>query len=150
MSAANQSTSNDGTKITTSGGTVKIVPPHNRRGGAMQKVSVIIGQEEVVSGFVRFLREHAIVGVAVGFAIGAQAQIVIKQLISSFIDPASQLLFGTALSQRTFTLELNGRHADFGWGGMFYALLNFLFVLAAIYFIIKLFKLDKLDKPKKK
>lgn len=150
MSNSQTKNKTEETKVTASEGTVKIEQPRKRKGEALQKVSVIIGSDEGVGGFVNFLREHAIIGVAVGFAIGAQAQVVIKQLIASLIDPASQLLFGTALSKRTFTWQFHGRHADFGWGALFYTLLNFIFVLAAIYFIIKLFNLDKLDKPKAK
>jgi large-conductance mechanosensitive channel len=103
---------------------------------------------EEVSGFVDFVREHAIVGLAVGFVIGQQAQGIIKQLISSFIDPAFQLFFGEKLTSRTFTLHFSDRSADFGWGGMVHVLLNLVFVLAAIYIILKVFKLDKLDKKK--
>lgn len=102
-----------------------------------------------VSGFVGFLREHSIVGLAVGFVAGSQAQTVVKQLISSFIDPSFQLFFGGAkLSERTFTLHLWHNSAKFGWGGMMYALINLIFVLAIIYALIKIFKLDRLDKPK--
>ena len=101
------------------------------------------------SGFVRFLRENAIVGLAIGFVVGAQVQNVVKQLITSFIDPLSQLLFGQALSDRTFTMHFNDHTATFGWGTFANVLVNFLFVLVVIYIIIKFLKLDKLDKPKK-
>lgn len=135
------------TTITTTGNTVKVTPPKgnsNRR----QRVSVVVSPDELVGGFVNFLREHAIVGLAVGFAIGAQAQTLVKTLVSSFIDPSFQLLFGQALSKRTFTLHFRSHVADFGWGAFIYGLLNFLFVLGAIYCIVKLLNLDKLDKPK--
>ena len=104
--------------------------------------------KEQVSGFVDFVREKAIVGLAIGFVVGQQAQGVIKQLIISFVDPAFQLFFGENLSSRTFTLQLGHNSAKFGWGGMVYILLNLLFVLLTIYALIKIFKLDKLDKPK--
>jgi len=126
--------------------TVKVQVP---KGARRPNVSVVIGPDQVIGGFAKFIREHAVIGVAVGFAIGSQAQVVIKQLIVSVIDPASQLLFGTALSKRTFTLQMNGRSADFGWGGLLTTVLNFIIVLAAIYVIIKLFNLDKLEEPKK-
>jgi large-conductance mechanosensitive channel len=100
------------------------------------------------SGFVKFLRENAIVGLAIGFVVGAQVQTVVKQLITSFIDPLSQLLFGKALSDRTFTMHFNGHTAAFGWGTFANVLINFIFVLVVIYIIIKLLKLDKLDKLK--
>lgn len=120
-----------------------------------RSVTVLLDSDDIVkeqvNGFVTFLREHAIVGLAVGFVVGAQSQAVVKQLIASFIDPAFQLFFGGArLSERTFTLHLWNNSANFGWGGMVYALLNLLFVLAIIYALIKLLKLDKLDKPKEK
>lgn len=112
-----------------------------------QHATVVVSPDELVGGFVSFLREHAIVGLAVGFAIGTQAQSVVKALVSGFIDPIFQLLFGEALSKRTFTLHFRANHADFGWGSVVYGILNFVFVLAMIYIIIKLFNLDKLDKP---
>ena len=101
------------------------------------------------SGFTDFLRQNAIVGLAVGFVVGTQVQGVVKQLIASFIDPLTALLFGgVELSSRTFTLHLGHQYAKFGWGALVYILIDFLFVLAVIYGIIKLFQLDKLDKPK--
>ena len=99
-----------------------------------------------VGGFVTFIREHAVVGLAVGFIVGAQAQTVVKQLVTSFIDPILKLVFGTNLPKAKFSY--NG--ADFTWGAMLYALINLIFVLAAIYALIKLLKLDKLDKSPEK
>jgi len=102
-----------------------------------------------VSGFVGFLREYAVVGLAVGFIVGLQAQTLVKQLVSSFIEPLFSLLFGRDIDAQTFTLIFHGRSSSFSWGAFAYALLNFIFVLAAIYAIVKLFKLDKLNKPAK-
>ena len=100
-------------------------------------------------GFVGFLRENAVIGLAVGLVIGTQVQSVVKQLVTSVLDPLFQLLFGRALSQRTLSLHLHGRTADFAWGSFVYVLIDFIFVLLAVYLIIKVLKLDKLDKPKK-
>jgi len=116
-------------------------------------VSDLLDTDEVVrgqvGGFVTFLREHAIVGLAIGFVVGLQAQSVVKQLVESFIEPALQLFFGTRLNDRTFTLHFAGNHANFGWGAMLYALLDLFFVLASVYALVKILKLDKLDQPKK-
>jgi large-conductance mechanosensitive channel len=111
---------------------------------------VVMHEVNPVGGFVAFLRDYAVVGLAVGFVIGLQAQNLVKQLVSSFIDPAFNLLFGQALSQRQFVLEWHGRTSSFSWGAFAYGLLNFLFVIAAIYVIVKFFSLDKLDRPTKK
>lgn len=115
-----------------------------------EKVPKLDGNRaKTLNGFVSFIRENAVVGLAVGFVIGAQVQSVVKQLIASFVDPSFTLLFGQALSQRTAVFHFNGHTADFAWGSFAYVLIDFLFVLLAIYLIIKILKLDKLDKPKK-
>lgn len=111
----------------------------------------VVGREikGTAHGFVQFLREHAIVGLAVGFVLGTQIQTVVKQLISSFIDPLFQLLGGQALSQRTATWHFHNHGAKLGWGAFVYSLIDFIFVALAVYIIIKMSKLDKLDQPKK-
>jgi large conductance mechanosensitive channel len=131
------------------GSTIRFETPKSDRKPKPNAAVVVVQEVNPVGGFVKFLQEYAVVGLAVGFIIGLQAQTLVKQLVSSFIDPAFQLFFGQALSKRTFTLHLHDRAAEFGWGSFVYGLLNFLFVVAAIYIIVKFFSLDKLDKPKK-
>jgi large conductance mechanosensitive channel protein len=139
------------THVVTPGSTIRFEQPKSSRQRQQQPRIVIVPPDiHPVSGFVDFLREHAIVGLAIGFVIGTQVQSLVKQLVASFIDPLFKLLFGQALSQRTFTLHWHTRAAQFGWGGFMYALLDFIFVLAVIYGIIKFLNLDELDKPKKK
>ena len=103
-----------------------------------------------VGGFLSFLREHAIVSLAVGFAIATQVQAVVKQLIASFINPLFGLLYnGQQLNTLTLTLHWHGRVQQFGWGEFVYTLIDFLFVIAIIYIAIRIFHLDDLEKPKK-
>jgi large conductance mechanosensitive channel protein len=133
-------------KITTSGTTVKIDTP---KGVKRPKVSVIVGPDDVARGFVDFLREHAIVGLAVGLVIGTQVKSVVDQIVNSFINPLFTLIFGgQKLNERKFTAHFAGHTANFGWGAVAYALVDFIFVLMAIYAIIKIFNLEKLDKKK--
>jgi large-conductance mechanosensitive channel len=136
-------------KVVTGGSTIRFEPPKSHR-QHHPVVTVSPDLQHPVSGFVDFLREHAVVGLAIGFVIGLQVQTLVKQLVASFIDPLFQLLFGKALSQRTFTLHWHSQAANFGWGAFVYGVLDFLFVLATVYATVKLLKLDKLDQPKKK
>lgn len=101
-----------------------------------------------VDGFVTFLREKAVVGLAVGFIIGQQAQGLIKQLVDSFLTPFINAVVGTNLQDRKFALIPGSPETTISWGKFVYVAINFLLVLLAIYLIIKLFKLDKLDLPK--
>lgn len=137
--------------ITTSAGNVRITEPANLGKGKKPGVTVLVGERveqlNPVSGFVGFLRERAVVGVAIAFVVASQMQIFAKSLVDQLISPAFKLVFGwEALPKQAFTLHWHGRSQTFLWGSVIYALINFLFIVLAIYFIIRFFKLDKLDK----
>jgi len=134
----------------TGGSNIRFEQPRSNRHAPPLLPIMVPTEVHPVSGFLDFLREHAVVSLAVAFVIGLQSQTLVKQLVSSFIDPLFKLLFGQALSQYTFVLHFHGRSADFSWGAFAYGLLNFLFVLAAVYAIVKILGLDKLDRPKPK
>jgi large conductance mechanosensitive channel len=128
--------------------TVKIQSP---KGSKRPHVSVIVSDElsEPVHGFVNFLRDYAVVGVAIGFIIGLQAQTLMKQLVDSFLTPLLNLLVGNVQSKQTM-LSIGDKTATFEWGKFVYSFVSFLFILLFIYLIIKLFKLDRLGKKKGK
>lgn len=99
-----------------------------------------------LAGFVNFLRERAVVGLAIGFVVGSQVQGVVKQFITSFIDPLFALVSPGQLSDKTWTVWSHGQKVHFAWGSFVYLLIVFLFTLFIIYVVIKLLRLDKLDK----
>jgi large conductance mechanosensitive channel len=103
-----------------------------------------------VQGFVEFLREQSVVGLAIGLVLGTQAKALVDQLMLSFINPLTGLLLpgeGT-LKQKTFTVELSGKSAEFGWGAFVSSLMTFVIVAAVVYYVFKGLGLDKLDKKK--
>lgn len=112
--------------------------------------AVVVAQEiNPVSSFTTFLREYAVVTVAIGFAIATQAQVMIKQMSASFIDPAYALLLnGQSLSEKSTVVHWHGREQVFTWGAFVYSLLNLFFLLIIIFVIVKFFALDRLQKPK--
>lgn len=144
----------DQTHILTTGTTIRFEQPKSERGKSTSKAEhavFVIQEANPVGGFVSFLKEYAIVGLAVGFAIATQVQAIVRQLISSFIDPLYALVFnGEKLSSKTFTLEWHERTQSFAWGAFIYTLIDFLFVIAALYLLIRFFKLDDFDKKKDK
>src|SRR3954465_8948007 len=89
------------THVMTSGTTIRFEQPSSKRGAKNSTTKVIIQEVNPVGGFVNFLREHAVVGLAVGFVIGLQAQTLVRQLVDSFITPAFTLFFGQALKDRS-------------------------------------------------
>lgn len=139
--------------ITTSAGNVRITEPANLSKSKKPGITVLVGEQakelNPVSGFVGFLRERAVVGVAIAFVVASQMQIFAKSLVDQLISPAFKLLFGwEALPKQAFTLHWHGRSESFMWGSVMYAFINFLFIVLAIYLILRFFKLDKLDKKK--
>jgi large-conductance mechanosensitive channel len=133
----------------TSGSNIRFEPAKSSRQPSPSKSKIVVSATQdirPVGNFLDFLREHAVAGLIVGFVIGGQVQTLVKQLIQSFIDPLTQLLFGTALSQRTFTLHFHERYANFSWGAMAYAFIIFVAVIIAMYIAFRLLKLDKLNK----
>jgi large conductance mechanosensitive channel len=137
--------------VTGQHGDVHITQP-KVQGKHAPKITVLVAPDdfarEQVGGFVNFLRQYAVVGLAVGFIVGLQAQTVMKQLVESFITPMLNFLLGQDLMKKQFTIGSGASAAAFTWGKFIYALVNFLFVLLFIYLIVKLLKLDKLDKVK--
>jgi len=109
-----------------------------------------VGVHKQIHGFVDFLREQSVVGLAIGLVLGTQAKALVDQLIASFINPMVGLLLpgqGT-LKEKTFTLHLGHKTGSFGWGAFVVSILTFVIVAAVVYFVFKGLKLDKLDKKK--
>lgn len=102
------------------------------------------------AGFVDFLREQSVVGLAIGLIIGAQTKSLADQLIASFINPLLGLVMPGkgALDQQTFIVHLNDKSATFAWGSFIAVLLSFLTTAAVVYFVFKFLKLDRLTKKK--
>lgn len=137
-------------RAVTTGTNFRLQQPASNRKPKPGKARAAVKEARPVGGFADFLREYTVVSLAIGFVVATQMQVVVRQLLAGFVDPLSQLLFGTALSERTFTLHWHDRAANFSWGDLVYQLIDFIFVLVIIYMAIKIFKLDKLNKPKDK
>lgn len=103
-----------------------------------------------LQGFTDFVREQGVIGLAVGFVLGAQVKTLVDQLVASFINPLLGLLIPGkgSLSQKDFSLTWFGKTADFTWGAFAFQMISFLIVAAVVYFVVTGLKLDKLDKKK--
>ena len=101
------------------------------------------------NGFVDFIREQGVIGLAVGLAIGTAAGDTVRKLVEGFINPIVQFLVGSStLTDATLTVNLWGRTADFKWGAFVSSLITLLATALVVYVLIHMLKLDKLDKKK--
>ena len=139
--------------VTTSAGNVRIDQTKPKTTRRKPKVTVMVADDLVrdqVGGFVNFLQEYAVVGLALGFIVGQQANGVVKQFVASFVDPLSVVWFGQGLTTRTAIVHHHQTAVKVPWGLFVNTLLQFFLVLIAMYAVIKFFKLDKFAKKKDK
>ena len=103
-----------------------------------------------MGGFVNFIREQGVVGLAVGLAIGTAAGDTVKKLVTAFIDPLVQLVVGSqqGLQSASFTVEVAGSKGEFLYGAFISSLITLIAVAFVVYAIVHFLKLDKLDKKK--
>jgi large conductance mechanosensitive channel len=106
-------------------------------------------------GFLDFIREAGVVGLAIGLAIGTQVTIVVGQVVDNFINPLVGFLLsfilksGSSLQDYTWTITTGSHPLAIGWGAIVSSLIKFAAVAAVIYYVVKGLRLDKLDKEKK-
>ncbi len=103
-----------------------------------------------MSGFMDFVREQGVVGLAVGLAIGAAAGETVKAIVDNFINPiVGFILGGTDLSALSWTIieaaDEGARGLTIGYGAMINSVITLLAVAFVIYYIVKKSGLDKLD-----
>lgn len=103
-----------------------------------------------VGGFVDFIRTQGVIGLAVGLAIGSAAGDTVKKLVEGFINPVVQFIVGSGstLATATWTFEAFGRKATFLWGAALSSAITLLATALVIYWLVNIFKLNKLDKKK--
>jgi large conductance mechanosensitive channel len=103
-----------------------------------------------LQGFTDFVREQGVVGLAIGFVLGAQVKTLVDQLVASFINPILGLVLPGKgnLTDKSFSLTWFDKTAQFTWGAFIFQLISFMIVALVVYFIVRRLKLDRLDKKK--
>ena len=105
-----------------------------------------------LQGFVDFVREQGVVGLAVGFILGVAAKGVVDSLVNNVVNPVVGVLYGGGgpLNDKFWCLkDVSGVCTNkLGYGALLNTFINFLIVAGVVYLIVKSLKLDKLDKKK--
>lgn len=101
-----------------------------------------------LQGFADFLRNQGVVGLAIGFVMGAQSQVLVNQMLASFVNPLLGLILPGAgkLTERTFSLTFLGQTQDFAWGALLYQIITFTIIALIIYLVFKSLRLDRLER----
>lgn len=127
--------------------TKKSTTVRERAAAARAKASKLSGGN--ASGFMGFVREQGVIGLAVGLAIGTAAGASVKVIVDQLINPLVALLTqGIDLGSLKWTIELGNGKAVFGWGAVLSSLITLIATAFVIYLVIHFAKLDRLDKKK--
>jgi large-conductance mechanosensitive channel len=128
--------------------TSKVSAAKERAAKAKARASALSGGH--ASGFITFIREQGVIGLAVGLAIGTAAGDTVKKLVEGFISPVVQFLIGSqkGLESAIWHVDLFGRSADFKWGAFVSSAITLIATAFIIYLIIHFAKLDRADKKK--
>jgi len=102
-----------------------------------------------LAGFIRFLREQGVVGLAIGFILGGAVSKVVTAFVTDIVNPLVGLLLGSTEGLKQASIRLGESNAIM-WGDFVSVLVDFLIIAAVVYFGFKGLGLDKLDKKKEK
>ena len=116
--------------------------------------SVGKGDGRQLNGFVTFIRQQGVIGLAVGLAIGTAAGASVKVIVDQFINPIVALLTrGVDLVSLKWVLidentATGQAEVAIGWGAIIASLITLVATALVIYLFIHFAKLDRLDKKK--
>lgn len=99
-----------------------------------------------IKGFLDFIREKGVVGLAVGFILGGAISGMVKSLVDDIINPLIGLLLGKAPALTEVVISIG--ESSIKIGNFINVFVNFAVIAAVVYFGVKILKLDRLDKPK--
>ena len=99
-----------------------------------------------MKGFLNFIREQGVIGLAVGFILGGAVSKVVTALVTDIINPFIGLAFGAVDGLKTAYISVGS--AQIMYGDLISVVVDFIVVALVVYFGVKIIGLDKLDKPK--
>ncbi|MEK7569568.1 MAG: MscL family protein [Patescibacteria group bacterium] len=99
-----------------------------------------------MQGFINFVREQGVMGLAVGFILGGAVSKVVSALVTDIINPLLSVALGSGEGLRTATLRVGT--AEILYGDMIAVIVDFLVIALVVYFGVKFLGIDRLDKKK--
>ncbi|MEK7155642.1 MAG: MscL family protein [Patescibacteria group bacterium] len=93
-------------------------------------------------GFLEFVRERGVMGLAIGFVLGSAVQKVVTAFVTDIVNPFVGIFLGRADGFKDFAI------GKFLIGDFIMVTVDFLILCLIIYAVFKLLGLEKLDKPK--
>lgn len=99
-----------------------------------------------MKGFITFIREQGVVGLAVGFILGGAISKMVTSLVNDIINPTIGILLGRVGQLSSAYLKIG--QSKIMWGNFLNTAIDFTIIAFVVYFGVKILKLDRLDKKK--
>ncbi|MES3005168.1 MAG: MscL family protein [Patescibacteria group bacterium] len=99
-----------------------------------------------MKGFLNFVREQGVVGLAVGFMLGGAVSKLVSAIVTDIVNPLLGLALGAIGDFKTASFGIGS--ARIMYGDLISVMIDFIVIAAVVYFGVKALGLDKLDKPK--
>lgn len=100
-----------------------------------------------MKGFLSFVREQGVIGLAVGFILGGAVSNLVSALVEDLISPFLGVILGAAGSITESSVKLGS--VELMTGHFIATLIDFVVIAAVVYYLVKGLGFDKLDKAKK-
>lgn len=98
------------------------------------------------SGFKEFLMEQRVVSLAVGFVVGAASSQLVSAIVNDIIEPFLSIFIKGEESLAEWSVTI--LDSVFPLGHLITTLIDFLAILLVAYILLKVLRVDRLDKPK--
>ena len=95
-------------------------------------------------GFLDFIREQGVVGLAVGFLLGGAVSKTVTSFVTDVVNPIIGAIFGTAGNLATATFTLGG--SIIAWGNFVSTIIDFLIIALVVYVGVRVLGIGKADK----
>lgn len=97
-------------------------------------------------GFLDFIREQGVVGLAIGFVLGSAVSKLVSSLVTDIINPLVGLILGSVGNLKDLALSVGP--VKILWGDFISTTIDFLIIAMVVYYGFRVLGLDKLDKKK--
>lgn len=126
-----------------------------------KKVKMEIKSQEKIVGlgkkhardFLEYIRTQGVVGLAIGLVMGGAVSVLVKSLIDNVIMPPLGFILGSAEGLKGLSWNMgitaSGQMAELKYGIFLNDFINFFVIAVVIYVLVKMLKVDTVDKKKK-
>jgi large conductance mechanosensitive channel len=97
-------------------------------------------------GFLNFIREQGVVGLAIGFILGGAVSKVVAALVTDIINPLLGVVLGAVGNLKDAYFAIGS--AKIMWGDLVSVVIDFLVVALVVYVGVEIIGVKNLDKKK--